>query len=388
MLLENITIKNFRSLRDISLDLAKINIIYGPASSGKSSILYAPLVIKNFVINPSVQRDSLFDLRFIHLMGFEECVFNRDKESTITIGFTYNQERGYTVQFAEDEVTVVLKINNEEFEVSSPYPMQLNRTVLIDEEDNVVWNGINAFQSGHLSGAAHNRQNAQDLIKEINSIAENIKKIDIIPIRRGFFKPIYNPINVGSLAYNEDEVASLIMKDQYLSDTISVYLEEIINYSFSLYSPSGASNAYLKVTDRKNKFPANLVNAGFGLSQLVYMLAKILLPQNKLILIEEPEIHLHPELIHKLAKAFVSIMNNEQKQFIIVTHSEVFISSLLSLVAQKVLEPQDLKIIFAKKDNKETIIEVQKVSDKGQVEGGLKTFIDVQLEQVKYLLNA
>jgi hypothetical protein len=46
-------IRNFRSIEEADIQLGRINVFYGPTASGKSSVLYALLVLKNFVANPN-----------------------------------------------------------------------------------------------------------------------------------------------------------------------------------------------------------------------------------------------------------------------------------------------------------------------------------------------
>jgi predicted ATPase len=117
------------------------------------------------------------------------------------------------------------------------------------------------------------------------------------------------------------------------------------------------------------------------------MLAKIHRPEIKIILIEEPEIHLHPTVIRALVRTIISIAKEEEKQFIIVTHSELFVSSLLTGIVEKLVTPDDLKLYLAEKKGKETILKEQKTNEKGQVEGGLENFISAELEDLKILLK-
>ena len=45
-------IKNFRAIREQELDIAPITVLYGMNGTGKSSVLYAMLTLKNIVLNP------------------------------------------------------------------------------------------------------------------------------------------------------------------------------------------------------------------------------------------------------------------------------------------------------------------------------------------------
>lgn len=64
------------------------------------------------------------------------------------------------------------------------------------------------------------------------------------------------------------------------------------------------------------------------------------------IVIEEPEIHLHPQYQSMLAEMFVEAYKNYNIHFIIETHSEYLIRMLQLLVAQKEIEPDSISISY------------------------------------------
>jgi predicted ATPase len=86
-------------------------------------------------------------------------------------------------------------------------------------------------------------------------------------------------------------------------------------------------------------------------------------------------------------RTIISISKEEEKQFIIVTHSELFVSSLLATIAEKLITPADLKLHLTERKGKETILREQKTNEKGQVEGGLESFISAELEDLKIMLG-
>ena len=64
-----LSFKNFRSLEDVSLEVAPLTVVYGPNGSGKSSLLYGLLTLRNFLTNPNQNMPSLFSYPSISLGG-------------------------------------------------------------------------------------------------------------------------------------------------------------------------------------------------------------------------------------------------------------------------------------------------------------------------------
>ncbi|MEM3738772.1 MAG: AAA family ATPase, partial [Thermoplasmata archaeon] len=65
-MLSRIKISGFRSLEDVDIELAPLTVLYGPTASGKSSLLYALIVFKNFLTDPGRKVNSFMDLGFMH----------------------------------------------------------------------------------------------------------------------------------------------------------------------------------------------------------------------------------------------------------------------------------------------------------------------------------
>jgi len=386
-MIEKIKISNFRSIKNQEIELSKINVIYGGTATGKSSILYSLLVLRNFLKNPHQQIDGFLNLGFINLGGFDSCVFNQDPKGEIKIGFSLKNGE-YEVSFKKGQGKIKQKYDKIEMEgnIVLPYPANQNFQFNTDREYKINWNGINSNVVPQKP-SAETQQKAVEMEEKLNSIPSTLDSVDIVPHRRGFFKTVYSPSHISINPSTEDEVATIIINDPKLSSRISVDLEKIIDRDFRLHTPPGTATVYFITTDKQTRTSQDLVNDGFGVNQIVYMLAKIHRPEIKTILIEEPEVHLHPTIIRKLVRAIISIAKEEEKQFLIVTHSELFVSSLLTAIVEKLVLPEDIKLYLAQKKGKETILNEQKTNDQGQVEGGLESFISAELEDLKIFLN-
>ena len=90
-----------------------------------------------------------------------------------------------------------------------------------------------------------------------------------------------------------------------------------------------------------------LPDVGFGISQLLPFIVQSLVPTNQIISIEQPEVHVHPKLQADLGDLLAeTIKESSRKRFIIETHSEHLILRLQRLIRNKLLEPEDVSVIY------------------------------------------
>lgn len=88
-----------------------------------------------------------------------------------------------------------------------------------------------------------------------------------------------------------------------------------------------------------------LPDMGSGLRQTLPVIVQVLASERKLLMIEEPESHLHPRLQGQLGDLFAESVYERQNQLIIETHSEHLVLRIQRLVRKGVL-PADAVAIF------------------------------------------
>lgn len=397
-------IMNFRSIEDQKIELAPITVVYGPNGAGKSSLLYALLTLENIVSNPNQEPDGFFKYNsFINLGSFDAVVFDHQTHNKITLGIRLEKDGifpAYNVTYEVDieenkgKLIATIEINDTTvvdmpLPVSFPFQMdqQIQKSISYNQRTFVVtWNGITA-QVQTDSQDQEALDEASRLTTSLNAPIEMLRKVDIVPLKRGFSEPHYPFKPAFQTMISENEVATLLSDKKHLESKVSFYLEQIFERDFRVHFKPGTNTFSLDAMDKKTGVTSELVNEGFGVNQIVYLLAKSLHPDIDWICIEEPEIHLHPTAVRGVAKALVQIIRNEGKRFVISTHSESFLSALLTLVAKGELNPSDLACYLARKEKRSTQFERQQVNEKGQIEGGLASFIEAELEDIKAFLK-
>lgn len=135
----------------------------------------------------------------------------------------------------------------------------------------------------------------------------------------------------------------------------------------------------------------NIVAEGFGTNSLIMLLLQLVFAERgATVMIEEPEIHLHPKAQADLAEVLAAEALAGDKQVIMTTHSEHILNRLLTLVVEGTLPLDDLAIYAFEKDEETGICSAKplKIDEGGRVEGGIKDFYAVNLAEMNRYVEA
>ena len=91
----------------------------------------------------------------------------------------------------------------------------------------------------------------------------------------------------------------------------------------------------LVLIDNRTKTPVSHRDVGIGVSQVLPVLVSAYASKNKLLAIEQPEIHLHPALQAELGDVFLeSALGGDSNTFLIETHSEHLLLRILRRIRE------------------------------------------------------
>lgn len=140
-------------------------------------------------------------------------------------------------------------------------------------------------------------------------------------------------------------------------EPVSKYLEELGIASTLTREDLSAYHTALKVTDNITHVRSNLADVGFGASQAIPVIRGCVSDNDSPLIIEQPEIHLHPKAQAELARLIC--MTSKTRQIIVETHSEHMINRARILVADGKIDPADVTIIYVDRiKNGSTAIEI------------------------------
>lgn len=179
------------------------------------------------------------------------------------------------------------------------------------------------------------------------------------------------------------------------------WFKKIIGNNYSLLVEAPENMLRMKIIEdlstsdisRSQKY--DITEVGFGFSQIIPIITMILLSnKNDILLIENPEVHLHPKLQANLADLFVFAVKHDRK-LIIETHSEHIINRTRTLIKQdenskKLLEKVNIYFFEKNFTNGECSINNQEITidEIGQLSKWPKDFFDQSytenLKLIKY----
>lgn len=133
--------------------------------------------------------------------------------------------------------------------------------------------------------------------------------------------------NFGRVIFNKSQRAAATSISATNVSRIEKYLSYILEESFSLNKL--ASHLDKDIFKYRNSYEYSSYNAATGEEVLTKIIIDIIeAPDQSLILIDEIEVGLHPKIQRRLIQSLYNIARNDNKQFILTSHSPSILSSL------------------------------------------------------------
>jgi energy-coupling factor transporter ATP-binding protein EcfA2 len=278
-----INIKNLRGIREGKLEqLTELVVLVGPNSSGKSTVLDALMLGAN--PNPQDGLNRIMNRRPNFPQSSQWLIFRDLGRQTGPAEVTVNSDTPQSRM-----VTVLQQGNNPTgaLQVSARYVTRL----------------VERVQSAHSSPGVRPKEGAP---------LEDIPDINLVD-------PVNQRLPLAEL-YSQVAKQGLMRQAKSIVTELLPDVQDIL-----ILTQDNQPDVYL---DYKNGSKP-LATAGDGVRLLLRQSLELAAPAGGVILLEEPEVHLHPGAIRQSARAMLAAVARGI-QVIITTHSLELIDSLLS----------------------------------------------------------
>ena len=324
-MITKLKIKNFKSLKSVTLYLKNLNLLMGLNGMGKSSVIQSLLLLKQ---SRDISRGT------INLN--EWCVqIGRGKDAM----YQYNN--------SADDISIELHSNNADL---LKWNIHFNADSQHLDTDDI-------YTQEKLSKYSLFNTNFQYLKAERSSPQDDYKtsSLEVIKDKQigidGYYAIHY------LFAYADDEVPKKLhhpkAKSGILKHQVDAWLSEISpGIKLNTDEIKGTEKILLDIqfeTDNgfTNSFKPK--NVGFGITYVLPVIIALLSAQkDRLIIIENPESHIHPRGQAELGK-LMALSANYGAQLIIETHSDHILNGIRVAVKEECIASKHVSVLYFEK---------------------------------------
>ncbi len=438
-MLNNLEVTNFKAWRNLEMQFGKVTGLFGTNSSGKSSVLQFLLLLKQ--TKNATDRGLVLDFggpkELVNLGTYQAIVHRGDQAADIDwtldwklpeplkvydpsgrrkdVLFTGNslQEssrvglkgshlsaRHVKYRFADSVFAIEPKTeNSSEFELRSDGPQSLRfirnpgrgwalpgpaKTHLFPDQARTYYQN-----TSFLSDFEAEYEALMDRIFYLGPLREHPQ--------REYRWSGARPADVGPsgehtvdailAATAQDEMRNLAPRKRYMKfqEMIAHWLGELrMIHSFQIKEIGSGTNLYQACVQTDQNSPETmLTDVGFGVSQVLPVLVLLYyVPEGSIVLMEQPEIHLHPSVQSELADVMLAVAQHRQVQIIVESHSEHLLRRFQRRAAEESVSSSDLKLYFVRTSRGAAELNDLELNEWGEIENWPDKFFGDEMGEI------
>lgn len=440
-MITSLRLRNFKAFSDTSsIEIAPLTVLTGPNSSGKSAVIRALMALRQTVESRDQSAAFVPTGNYVDLGPFQEFVFMHDIKSSVLIDveckiaasptpflgmpITFGQEerqirlsielaylrstdRIYLVESkieSDLDAVQVHKMTKRGNAIGKTYKTHVTAyeqlSVDIPDTQSAKFSSTPPFDI--TSPRSLTTERSRDMFlgtqvaKEIeDSVVREFSALWYVgPLRarpqRMYISTGEAPLEVGSagelgpaVLWSASEIRQLNLEER-LSDwcaRMGIALEiELVTVIGSFFE--------VTVVDPYTKVHISLPDVGFGTSQILPILIQGLVASpGTTLLLEQPEIHLHPKVQAVLADFLIEV-SRRRVAVIVETHSEHFITRLQRRIAEETLQPDSIALYYLTPSNEGSRFDRVHMDTYGQIKSAPDGFFEEGFEETFALMSA
>ena len=174
-------------------------------------------------------------------------------------------------------------------------------------------------------------------------------------------------------------------------EMIAHWLNELgLIQDFRLEEIAKGTNLYrAMVKTSSSSVSTALTDVGFGVSQVLPALVLLYyVPEGSTVLMEKPEIHLHPAVQSGLADLMLNVASSRNVQILVESHSEHFMRRLQRRVAEEQALSEDVKLYFVSTDRGVAQASDLALKEWGEIENWPENFFGDEMGEIASITKA
>ncbi|MDO9226178.1 MAG: DUF3696 domain-containing protein [Pseudomonadota bacterium] len=404
-MLDRLVVNNFKAWKTLDIKLGRVTGLFGTNSSGKSSLLQFLLLLKQ--TKNATDLGLVLDFggpgQLVNLGSYRDVVHAHNVEANLEWGIKWSLPQKASIYDPMKKRTEVLasdsslsirsvahpqgnlltsdyleyafggfrfsitpkKAGSTEFQLNADCPDDLDFRFIRNKQR--AWSLPGPIKTHLFPGQAKTYyQNAEFLSLFATEYEAMMDSIYYLGPLREYPKREYpwsgtSPLDVGLRgertieamlsATARNEVRNHGGRTHYkpFQEMIAYWLKELrLIHEFKIEEIGSGANLYRAVVKRDTKSSeALLTDVGFGVSQVLPALVLLYyVPEGSTVLMEQPEIHLHPSVQSGLADVIMTVAKARNLQVIVESHSEHLLRRFQRRVAENSYSSEDIKLYF------------------------------------------
>jgi predicted ATPase len=372
-------IKNFKCFYDIDIPLNNLTVFAGLNGNGKSTAIQALLFMRRTVEHCAKWENNHFDLN--KLIGLN-----------VELNGPYCLNLGNSAYIipadSSAEETIYLGISSDDNVFGVTYSINTGNELWLTPVEPL----INKFIDNPLYYQEFYYLNAERIGPRL---FQDIRFYDYYNVgyKGEYTAQIISNLNYGyDFKLDEKRVNSKLVKGSRFEHHVNAWLNFILpGISIIPYYDEKTHVARIEVENNFSRGnPVVPTNTGFGISYVLPVIVSgLIAQQDRFLIVENPEAHLHPSAQSNIGY-FLGVIANAGVRVIVETHSDHVINGIQLAVAQKAISNDAVNINFFTFDNdydtniNQPEIKTIRIKEKGELTDWPKGFFDQS--QIDYSL--
>ena len=404
-MIPQLSVQNFKSWQNTGrLQLAPLTGLFGANNSGKTSILQVLLMLKQTVEPPPSWKGTLnfgSEGSLVNLVNFDTVIHRHNLTFSLGISVSWKLPK---------QIKINRHLTNS---------LSFSTTIIKNVEQSELrgfhytWGGYNfgvgwTSQENPVTPKGYIVKPREYMATPSDIPVDPFRCYGVVPARplepflplqeafENLFSRIHHlgplrehprhryvwegdhPKGVGQ--YGEQAISALLSGRVQLSsinEQIPKWLQRlelIDSYRLNPVSDTGRDYEFL-VKQYKGGPEVRLTDVGFGVSQVLPVLILCYsAPEGSILILEQPEAHLHPSAQSELGDVLVDVVKNRNVQIILESHSAFMLHRLQRRIAEEQISETDTALYFCQINDGTSEIERLKLDEYGNISNWPQNF--------------